>query len=267
MTDRFEVDPATLRAAAAQMAEREGDVARHGQTLGGHTSARLGRGPIGEVVETAVRRGLRIVEQDITTAVRKFYGDVRTGLERAARETELRDRRAKTAFDDVERRRHDVSLEPRRQPVRGSVDDSEHSGPWVHEAGDVEPGGAVAQTRPGSCVSACGEMLTGGSATEAQFLEELGEDSNPRALAADLNRRAGGTEWRGGYFPDGATAVAAAERGPIGAVLQAPGGGAHMVVIEPAGEGQFVVRDPIPGVTYRVTAAWIEKFVSGGVFR
>jgi hypothetical protein len=249
------------------MAAREGEVTRHGRALGGHTSARVGRGPIGEVVETAVRRGLKIVEQDITAAVRKFYGGVRTGLERAARETELRDGRAKTAFDDLGQSRHDVRVGASGRPVRGAVDDSDHSGPWVHEAGDVEPGGAVAQTRPGSCVSECGEMLTGGSVTEAQFLEELGEDSNPGALAADLNRRAGGTEWRGGYFPDGATAVAAAEHGPIGAVLQAPRGGGHMVVIEPAGDGQFVVRDPIPGVTYRVTAAWIEKFVSGGVFR
>jgi hypothetical protein len=42
---------------------------------------------------------------------------------------------------------------------------TEGSGPWA-EGVETEAGGAVAQTRPGSCVSACGEMLSNGALTE-----------------------------------------------------------------------------------------------------
>jgi hypothetical protein len=87
------------------------------------------------------------------------------------------------------------------------------------------------------------------------------------ALADALNAQAGSPVWHGGYFASGADAVATAEYGPMGAVLQAPGGPAYMVAVEPVGSGEFLVRDPIPGVTYRVDTSWIERYVSGGVFR
>lgn len=38
-----------------------------------------------------------------------------------------------------------------------------------------------------------------------------------------------------------------------------------MVVIEPTLDG-FVVRDPLPGVTYPIDAAWIGQYVESGVF-
>ncbi|MFY2560891.1 RHS repeat-associated core domain-containing protein [Corallococcus terminator] len=136
------------------------------------------------------------------------------------------------------------------------------SGPWADEAMDVQPGGAVSQSRPGSCVSACGEMLTGGAKSEAAFLAELGEWSTPEALAESL-----GGGWQGGWFGGGADAMAAAGRGPMGAVLWSPGGrSGHMVVIESV-KGGFLVRDPLPGVTYRVTSSWMDKFVAAGVWR
>jgi hypothetical protein len=147
-----------------------------------------------------------------------------------------------------------------------AVRPSEFSGPWVYEATNIERGGAVVQSRPGSCVSACGEMLTGGAVKESRFLELLGEYSHPEALEQALIRITGDNRWLGKYFMHEAAATAAAHRGPMAAVLQAPGGGRHMVVIEPAEGGQFLVRDPLPGVTYQVAQEWIEKFVSGGVY-
>ena len=136
------------------------------------------------------------------------------------------------------------------------------SGPWVYDATNVRPGGAVAQSREGSCVSACGEMLTEGAKTEAEFLAELGEWSDPVALGKSL-----GPPWKGGYFGSDAEALAAARSGPMGATLFSVGAKSqHMVVIQPSGRG-FLVRDPSPGSTYTVTASWITRYVTGGVFK
>src|SRR5205814_10588652 len=52
------------------------------------------------------------------------------------------------------------------------------SGPWM-EGVAARPGGAVGQITHGSCVSACGEMLSGGLRTQQQLLNELGDWSNP----------------------------------------------------------------------------------------
>jgi hypothetical protein len=133
------------------------------------------------------------------------------------------------------------------------------SGPWMDGVDDLVEGGAVRQSMPGSCVSACGEML--GGASEAQILGRLGEWSTPGALASEL-----GPGWRSA-FVDGADALTLANRGPIGAVLQAPGGARHMVVTSPLGGGRFLVRDPWGGVSYTVGSDWIETFVSAAVYR
>jgi hypothetical protein len=141
------------------------------------------------------------------------------------------------------------------------------AGPWVAEATNITEGGVIEQSAAGSCVSACGEILTDGAMSEAQLLGELGEWSNPGALADALNAQAGSGAWQAGYFASGADAVTVAEQGEMAATLQAPGLPAHMVVIEPGVEGTFVVSDPGIGGTYEVTAEWIEKYVSGGVWR
>lgn len=141
------------------------------------------------------------------------------------------------------------------------------AGPWVAEATEIAEGGAILQSAPGSCVSAVGEMLSGGAMTEAEFLAQLGEWSNPGALARALNALEGSAAWQGGYFAQGADAILVAGEGEIGAVLQAPFLPSHMVTIQPAAEaGLFLVRDPAIGGTYRVTAEWIAKWVSGGVW-
>lgn len=142
----------------------------------------------------------------------------------------------------------------------------EGAGPWVAEAVNATEGGAVLQSTAGSCVSACGEMLSGGALSEAELLGTIGEWSNPAALADALNAAGGATTWEGGYFETAADALAAAEQGQMGAVLQAPFLPAHMVVIEPLEAGGFLVQDPAIGGTYEVVASWIEKFVAGGVW-
>jgi len=99
--DEFEVDPAALRAAAGHLDEQADEVAAHGETLGAQTTGRVGRGAIGEVVESAVRRGIGIVANDVSRAVRKFYADAAAVMRRAAAETERTDSDARSAFDEV----------------------------------------------------------------------------------------------------------------------------------------------------------------------
>jgi hypothetical protein len=126
-----------------------------------------------------------------------------------------------------------------------------------------EAGGAVGQVTNGSCVAACGEMLSGGSITQRELISKIGEWSNPRALAGAL-----GKGWTGGYFGSGEDAVAAAESGPMGAALRVGTNAGHMVVTKPLGAGRFLVMDAWDGgSTYEVGSQWIERYVEGGIFR
>jgi hypothetical protein len=110
-------------------------------------------------------------------------------------------------------------------------------------------------------------MLSEGSVGQAELLSELGEWSTPEALCAALNEHGGSGMWRQTFFGSAEDALGHAVRGRMAAVLAAPGGNLHMVVVEPTGQGHFLVRDPYPGVTYRVDAEWIRKYVAAGVFR
>jgi len=81
-----------------------------------------------------------------------------------------------------------------------------------------------------------------------------------------MNSLEGAGRWQGGSFANAESAVAAAQQGEMGAVLQAPGLPGHMVVISPGEAGTLIVQDSAIGATYEVTADWIAKWVSGGVF-
>jgi hypothetical protein len=142
-------------------------------------------------------------------------------------------------------------------------------GPWGTEVTNIEKGATFTQCASGSCVSATGQILTNGTISEATLLARLGEWSTPDQLAKALNELdLSGNIWRGGYFANTSDAVTLASRGPIGAVLQAPNSAAHMVTISPTGiAGSFIVQDTGAGATYSVTAAWIEKYVAGGVWK
>ncbi len=78
-----------------------------------------------------------------------------------------------------------------------------------------------------------------------------------------------GTPWVGGYFASGEDAIKVASKGEMGAILQSPTVGAHMVTITPikTKPGKFRVQDTGVGKTYDVDSNWIEKFVSAGVWR
>jgi hypothetical protein len=87
----FVVDPTSLRAAASQLDEHAAEVASHGETLGAKTAGQVGRSAIGEAVESAVKRGIKLVAHDLSSAVEKFYRDAAVVMRKAADETERTD--------------------------------------------------------------------------------------------------------------------------------------------------------------------------------
>jgi hypothetical protein len=143
-------------------------------------------------------------------------------------------------------------------------------GPWGKGVTNVVDGTPFVQCGNGSCVSATAQVLTNGAVTEAQVLARIGEWADPLKLPGILNELAPGTRpWIGSYFDSAEDALKVANQGSMGAVLQAPGIGAHMVTISPIQEsrGTFRVQDTGFGKTYDVTANWIRQFVSGGVWK
>jgi len=141
-------------------------------------------------------------------------------------------------------------------------------GPWGKGVTNVLDGGVFTQCGNGSCVSATAQVLTGGKVTEAQVVAKLGEWADPIKLPGVLNELApSAAPWKGTYFGSGDEALVIANKGPMGAVLQAPGEGAHMVTISPIGAGKFLVQDTGVGKTYQVTTAWIKQYVSAGVWK
>src|SRR5258708_7104866 len=148
MGDEFKVDPPSLRSAADQMVEHAGEVESHGQVLGSSTAGRVGRGPIGEVVESAVKRGIKIVEHDISAAVKKFYRDVANVLKKTAEETERSDMEAASRFSGLEHRPHDGTSGGTRAVVSSEPSGGDPVGPAPgsgsrgHLGGGLEPTGA-----------------------------------------------------------------------------------------------------------------------------
>jgi Ca2+-binding RTX toxin-like protein len=136
------------------------------------------------------------------------------------------------------------------------------SGPWVDEATNIQPGGAIGQITDTSCVSACGEMLSG--VAQAQLLEHLTD----KVVQIDDLARLLGPPWRGGGLTEEA-ALLVARNGQVGLDLLAPGQKlSHMVVSTPLSGDRFLIQDPwAGGSNYIVDAQWIVKYVTGAVFR
>ncbi|MEV6596496.1 hypothetical protein AB0M36_06450 [Actinoplanes sp. NPDC051346] len=174
-----------------------------------------------------------------------------------------------SAWQDIRNaaRSEHTAAKTERDLTAGETGVGAGSGPWFDEGTNHRDGGAVQQTTDGSCVSASGEMLTDGRVTQAELLSELGDWSNLSALRDELNKHDGEGTWTGHYFQDGGEALRQASEGPMAAQVQAPFGRAHMVILEPGENGSFTVRDPNEGSSYDVDGAWVEKYVSGGVFR
>jgi YD repeat-containing protein len=143
--------------------------------------------------------------------------------------------------------------------------------PWLDNVTNFQPGGTFLQCGNGSCVAATGQVLTNGALTEQQLVAQIGEWSNPQALAGALNQAEPGANipWKGFYLGSEEDALAVANSGPAGAVLQAPLTPSHMVTIAPVIEspGNFLVYDTGAGATYQVTSSWVRQYVTGGVWK
>jgi hypothetical protein len=125
MGEDFKVDPNAMRATARALHDSASEVESHGKALGAKTGGRsVAKGKFA-FVETAVKRGIKIAEHDITQAVKKFFKGDAAGLEKAAAETERRDVEAKSTFDGLAQHPH-VSTHARpivassRRPSGGS---------------------------------------------------------------------------------------------------------------------------------------------------
>lgn len=113
-------------------------------------------------------------------------------------------------------------------------------------------GSAVKQTTPGSCVAACGQMLTNSHRGQATILASIGEWSYSETLARDLTT-AGEGSWVGGYVEPSFNAIVA--RGKPWAAEMFPHGGGpnpyhHMVVVDQVGTDTVHIRDPWDGSGY-----------------
>jgi hypothetical protein len=90
----FRIDPEELRQAAGQMSGHADEVGLHGSTLNARTAGRVGHGPIGEVADNLIRRGLNAVAHGATSAVSRFYRSIDEGLKGVASRTEQADAEA-----------------------------------------------------------------------------------------------------------------------------------------------------------------------------
>jgi hypothetical protein len=153
--------------------------------------------------------------------------------------------------------------------LRGVGASPKGAGPWVEHPSvtELREGTVLEQCANGACLSASGEIVSGGATTEKELLGRIGLNSDEKSLAEELSQVPGLGEWQGGRFPDEATAVSLAKRGPAVATVQAPRLQAHAVVIEPLPDGRFLVKDPGFGGSYVVGEDWVREFVVGGVWR
>ncbi len=123
--------------------------------------------------------------------------------------------------------------------------------PWnvfkLRKSADV-----VQQVHDQSCVSAVGEMLSGGKIKQSSLIEKLGtEKVDARRLAPEL-----GGEWEGHYVGvlSDAQVRDICKFGPFGATLKAFGADAHMVVVDGLSkQGRLLIRDPAHGHRYEMT--------------
>jgi hypothetical protein len=114
----FRVDPDALSRAADQLHAHADEVEGHGRTLAAKTGGRVGHGPIGQVAEDLVKRGIRGVSEGVSKAVADFHRGTAKGLKAAATRTTEADARAARSFKDLERSgSHDVPR-PTGAPTR-----------------------------------------------------------------------------------------------------------------------------------------------------
>lgn len=124
MADHVSMDPDALQEAANKLRGFSSEVTSHGSTLSTATSAPVGKGGIGEVVEGFVKRGIKAASEDIPKAVTKFYEDTATGLEHTLKKTTETDDLVKSGFTKT-----DEGLRP----------SSVHADPGAAKAASIAP--------------------------------------------------------------------------------------------------------------------------------
>jgi RHS repeat-associated protein len=119
------------------------------------------------------------------------------------------------------------------------------------------PGGAIAQSHPLSCGSACGEMVSG--IAQDQLIARAGAPTSAVALAEEM-----GDGWLGGELSSGMRSLLENNISWI-AQLKEFGSIAHMVVVDGLDEaGNVMIRDPWDGgSTYQMTVPDFESAWTG----
>jgi hypothetical protein len=134
----FRVDPDALSRAADQLHAHADEVEAHGRTLAAKTGGRVGHGPVGQVAEDLVKRGIRGVSEGVSKAVADFHRGTAKGLKAAATRTKEADARGAQSFKDLERsRRHDI---PRPSGAPTRIQAPPERGPGSRFADPVEGG-------------------------------------------------------------------------------------------------------------------------------
>jgi hypothetical protein len=105
MSSGFRVDPDALNRAADQLHAHADAVEGHGRTLAAKTGGRVGHGPVGQVAEDLVKRGIRGVSEGVSKAVADFHRGTAKGLKAAAARTRAADAGAANGFKDLDRAR------------------------------------------------------------------------------------------------------------------------------------------------------------------
>jgi hypothetical protein len=98
----FRVDPDALSRAADQLHAHADEVEGHGRTLAAKTGGRVGHGPVGQVAEDLVKRGIRGVSEGVSKAVADFHRGTAKGLKAAATRTREADAHAARSFKDLD---------------------------------------------------------------------------------------------------------------------------------------------------------------------
>ena len=111
---------------------------------------------------------------------------------------------------------------------------------------------AIRQSQSDSCISAVGEMLSGGRITEAELIAKLGTPGNILRLPEAL-----GSEWTTKGGPTSLAEIG--KHGPWAAQMlesewtkfpKPP----HVVIVDgPSPAGNVMIRDPLEGTRYEMT--------------
>lgn len=150
-----------------------------------------------------------------------------------------------------------MEVDKREEKVERLIPVGGPGGDWqvVNEV----PDSAVRQVTNGSCVSACGEMLTDSRIPQDSILDKIGEWSNSESLAKYLRENDGGP-WAGGYIEPYFEQIVA--RGQPWAAEMFPRDSLnsyhHMVIVDGVGEQGVSIRDPWEGSSYTMVK---EEFV------